>query len=595
MREEAVRVFDQESRQTLGIVVALVVILAGVGACSPSKPPDKPKSQPSAVDATAEKRAKGEQATPVKPPEDSSISSQIAAESNALSASSDLGRQLYLRNCAACHGERGDGQGIAAAYVFPKPRDLRAGKFRLVSTANSVPSRDDLHAVLLRGMPGSSMPPWKQLSQADREALVDEIMRLRADGAREFYANMLKEQEELTDEELADPEVQQEIQDYVERFTTPGDTSPVPEISAPSDDALARGKAHYAKNGCLQCHGKDGKGDATIAMFDDEKFPTAPRDFTSGIFKGGHDPASLYRRIAYGMPGTPMPNSKLMKPEEMVDLVHYLRSMSTEAQREAAILQRERIVVRHVSQVDDFSWTDAPAVALRMTPLWWRNDADPGLQVQAMHDGKAIAVRISWRDDTVDRHATQSEAFEDAVALELFRGEVEPFIGMGSRDAPVDVWFWDADRQSPADIEDQYPRVVVDIYPFSEQLASTTDYRRPGTQLSAQPEVSLPALASGNQIVPSKAATGGSDLAGGGPGSVTFRIPKSQVVEARGDYQEGRWSVHMKRKLAVASDEGVSLEPGSQASIAFAVWNGAKNDRDGQKLITIWNDLILEK
>ena len=61
-------------------------------------------------------------------------------------------------------------------------------------------------------------------------------------------------------------------------------------------------------------------------MVDDEKMPTRPRDFTLGIFKGNPDPASLYRRIAYGMPGTPMPGSSGMTPEQMVDLVHYIRS-----------------------------------------------------------------------------------------------------------------------------------------------------------------------------------------------------------------------------------------------------------------------------
>jgi hypothetical protein len=28
--------------------------------------------------------------------------------------------------------------------------------------------------------------------------------------------------------------------------------------------------------------------------------------------------------------------------------------------------------------------------------------------------------------------------------------------------------------------------------------------------------------------------------------------------------------------------------------VAFAVWEGAEKDRDGKKLITIWQDLLLE-
>jgi mono/diheme cytochrome c family protein len=510
------------------------------------------------------------------------------------------GAQLYALHCAACHGQQGDGQGLAAQFVFPKPRDFRSGKFRLVSTANSVPSREDLHAVLLRGMPGSSMPPWKHLSQAERDALVDEIMRLRRDGAIESYTRSLKEDEGLTDEEIAADDVQQEILDYATRVTTPGESSVVPDIGPADKAAIARGQEVYAKFGCLQCHGKAGKGDGGQAMFDDEKYPTAPRDFTLGIFKGGHDPASLYRRIAYGMPGTPMPSSQQMTPEQMIDLVHFVRSLSTENQREAAVLNREKLVVKSVATLpnghSDAAWAKVAATMLHMVPLWWRNSANPTLQVQAAHDAKTIAFRLSWQDATADRHAAQSQAFEDAVAVELFQGGHEPFLGMGDPRSPVDVWFWDADRESVVDVEDQYPDVVVDLYPFSESQATTPEFRRAGTELANQPPVSLPALATGNQIAPGHAATGGSSLTAGGAGSATFRLPKSQLVAANGTWADGRWTVLMTRTLGTKSaSDGISLAAGAQASVAFAVWDGAAQDRDGKKLVTIWQDLVLEK
>src|SRR5262245_49349468 len=74
------------------------------------------------------------------------------------------GAQPYTQHCAACHGPKGDGKGIAAQYLFPKPRDFRAGRFRLVSTSNNVPTPEDIRTVLRRGMPGSSMPPWPKLN-----------------------------------------------------------------------------------------------------------------------------------------------------------------------------------------------------------------------------------------------------------------------------------------------------------------------------------------------------------------------------------------------------------------------------------------------
>ncbi len=64
-------------------------------------------------------------------------------------------------------------------------------------------------------------------------------------------------------------------------------------------------------------------------------------------------------------------------------------------------------------------------------------------------------------------------------------------------------------------------------------------------------------------------------------------------MKARGEWTGGRWTVVMQRQLAVDSEGGVSLEPGSSASIAFAIWDGSQRDRDGKKLITIWQDLVL--
>jgi hypothetical protein len=263
-------------------------------------------------------------------------------------------------------------------------------------------------------------------------------------------------------------------------------------------------------------------------------------------------------------------------------------------------MNRAEIFVKSVNAMpepfDSDAWSAVAPVNLRVLPLWWRNSEDPFLQVQAVHDGKSIAVRISWEDQSRDEHATQSESFEDAVAVELYHGNAEPFLGMGSVDQSVDVWFWDADRQTSIDVEDQYPNVVVDEYPFSETAVTTAEYRRQGTLRNEQPSISLPALAAGNQIVPGAARSGGSDLAVGGPGSVTFRVPKNQLVTAIGQWEEGRWSVVLRRALSVDSpDEGVSLGPGEKASVALAIWNGSRRDRDGQKLITIWQDLELEK
>jgi mono/diheme cytochrome c family protein len=499
------------------------------------------------------------------------------------------GHELFLQHCAACHGEKGDGQGIAARFLFPKPRDFRAGRFRLVSTANSVPTADDLQAVLLRGMPGSAMPPWGHLSERDRTALVEEVMRIRREALKEQAIQQAKEDGDEVDEAA--------IAKLVLNRTTPGKVVEAPKSAASDQMAAARGKELYVKQGCAACHGNEGRGDGQQKMVDSEGLPTRPRDFLRGIFKGNPDPAALYRRIALGMPGSPMPSSNNLKPEQVADLVAFVRSLSDEATRRRAVLTRERIIARRVrqapQQVDSPQWVSIAPAAIRTMPLWWRDDADPSLTVQAAHDGAILSLRLRWRA-AAPSHATRTEAFKDAVAVELFRGEVEPFIGMGGPGLPVDVWMWDADRQNrPATVENEYPRTVVDIYPFHEKQAGTAEFSRPGARIGKQPPISMPAVAAGNQVAAVKPeASGGSSLAAAGPGSVTFRVPKNQSVVAVGQWKDGYWTVVMSRTLRGA--EGVVLEEGARASIALAVWDGARRDRDGQKLVSIWQDLELE-
>jgi hypothetical protein len=374
---------------------------------------------------------------------------------------------------------------------------------------------------------------------------------------------------------------------------------------AGDEEAIARGKQIFLKQGCASCHGNEGRGDGQQTMVDAEGLPTRPRDFTRGIFKGSDDLASVYCRIALGMPGSPMPASPNLKPEQMADLAQFILSLSSKETRDAAVLKRNRIVARLVHQLpatpEDEAWKSADEVPVRVTPLWWRDDNDCNLRIAAIHDGKTLAVRLSWRDSTPNWNVARAESFKDSAAIELYHGPQEPFIGMGSAKSPIDVWFWDADRQKVIQPpEGEYPNMVVDTYPFSERgPVESAEYHRPGTAMTDQPPVSLPAVAAGNQVsVGAKSAAnrgGGSSLMAGGPGSATFRPPVSQLVEATGDWRDGQWSVILKRPLAVPEGQGVALAPGDKASAAFAVWDGARGDRNGQKMISIWQDLELEK
>jgi DMSO reductase family type II enzyme heme b subunit len=73
-----------------------------------------------------------------------------------------------------------------------------------------------------------------------------------------------------------------------------------------------------------------------------------------------------------------------------------------------------------------------------------------------------------------------------------------------------------------------------------------------------------------------------------------MRPRASQAVSARGRREGNRWVVVLRRPLLAPSDAGLALAPGDQVSVAFALWDGAVRDRDGQKLVSIWHDLALE-
>lgn len=85
------------------------------------------------------------------------------------------GRVVFLENCVACHGEKGDGTGIAAkAITGAKPRDFTTGYFRRGSKPEEV-----FHTIS-EGSEGTDMPAWKDaIPDNDRWALVYFVKSLK--------------------------------------------------------------------------------------------------------------------------------------------------------------------------------------------------------------------------------------------------------------------------------------------------------------------------------------------------------------------------------------------------------------------------------
>jgi DMSO reductase family type II enzyme heme b subunit len=335
---------------------------------------------------------------------------------------------------------------------------------------------------------------------------------------------------------------------------------------------------------CASCHGATGKGDGVQAQKNDDGTPTRPRDLTRGIFKGSRDAKQLYARIMLGMPGSPMPGSnQTIKPEGAGDLVNFLLSLSSPQTTESVEHRRTALTARRVAGIPasatDAGW-DGAAKRIVVSPLWWRDHDDPEFQVAAVHDGKTLAIRLSWRDPTKNTEVSRPEDFLDMAAVQLCSAQPEPFLGMGAAKGQVDLWLWRGGTLArPVAV-----RGPLDEYPF--QSAGERAAIKGG-----KPPDALAARAAGN---PNTTSGPNSSLAARGAGSTTFLPPASQLVTASGEWKDGRWTVVLRRPLQVP-DDSLSLMPGKSCSAAFAVWDGAHRDRNGQKFVSIWHDLKVEE
>lgn len=78
-----------------------------------------------------------------------------------LSGNAQRGKQLYEKNCSACHGANGDGNGPRSALLGAKPRSLGATPL----------DRTALYAAIADGKTGTDMPAWKTVLQ--RQSIAD--------------------------------------------------------------------------------------------------------------------------------------------------------------------------------------------------------------------------------------------------------------------------------------------------------------------------------------------------------------------------------------------------------------------------------------
>lgn len=88
------------------------------------------------------------------------------------------GSGSFAVNCASCHGPRGEGDGVAATALKPRPANLVTGSLR----GGAKPAQ--LFDTLGKGVPGTAMIAFKHLPEEERWALAYFVADLRARGHR---------------------------------------------------------------------------------------------------------------------------------------------------------------------------------------------------------------------------------------------------------------------------------------------------------------------------------------------------------------------------------------------------------------------------
>jgi len=454
------------------------------------------------------------------------------------------GKVVYDKWCASCHGDGGAGDGPAARYMLPRPRDFTAALYQIRTTASGqLPTDADLMTVMAKGIPGTAMPGWEtRLSKPDRVALLAYLKTFSA-----FFADPAQRPEPL------------------EFGRAPG--------GGGSAEVLSTGRQFYDSIGCRKCHGDLGRGDGPSAptLEDDFGVPMFAADLSQNwLFNGGGAVEDIYRRLRTGLDGTPMPSfsdlieQQFLTDEELWRLAQYVRSLSPEGAAEPGeVIRASQHAGPLPTAPDDSAWADVerywfPLVGQIIRKPRWFTPAVSGISVQAVHDGATLALRLTWHD------RSQSP---DTAWLE-FAGKVLAAVA-GDDSVPPAAGPW------PDQVAVQFPRRIPD-------------------------GMERPYFLMGSGVDPVyqwrwTSASGGA-VTGLARGLQRFDPLPGARIAAQATYDRGEWRVVFTRALATADTANdLVFETGRAIPIAFFAWDGSNGEAGARAAVSSWYFLALDR
>ena len=143
---------------------------------------------------------------------------------------------------------------------------------------------------------------------------------------------------------------------------------------------------------------------------------------------------------------------------------------------------------------------------------------------------------------------------------------------MGNRAKPVNIWQWRADWQqeieTKRELEYATKGMDMDVMIFGGEV-------NPVEALNPFREVPI------------------EELNAEGFGTLTPQPNTKQNINGKGVWKDGKWQVVFQRSLKSLNKWDIKLERKQPILIAFAVWDGANQDRNGRKMVSMWQRLNL--
>jgi hypothetical protein len=208
------------------------------------------------------------------------------------------------------------------------------------------------------------------------------------------------------------------------------------------------------------------------------------------------------------------------------------------------------------------------------------------VRARAMLDGERFAVLLEWTDPTPDEDVLEVGRFADQAAMQFALGSGTS-VCMGQQAGALNIWHWKADWAADLaarkDVEQRYPNTPQDEH-LPPDLAEAA---------GLGPEGFVTGRAAGNPRSALEHPSAVEDLIAAGFGTLTPESFERQDVAGASSYRDGTWRVVMSRRLDNGDPNDAPLEAGRSLVVAFAVWDGAKGDRNGLKSVSAWLSLVI--